>query len=49
MKDGLPAMGVKPRKDQIEKEIKWPDTPLITIPDLVGMTKVEIHGTIDQS
>jgi stage V sporulation protein D (sporulation-specific penicillin-binding protein) len=25
MKDGLMAMGVEPRKDQIEKEIKWPD------------------------
>ena len=26
MKDGLMAMGVEPRKDQIEKEIKWPDS-----------------------
>jgi stage V sporulation protein D (sporulation-specific penicillin-binding protein) len=42
MKDGLMAMGVEPRKDQIEKEIKWPDRPLITLPDLTGMTKLEI-------
>lgn len=42
MKDGLMAMGVKPRKEQIEKEIKWPDTPLITLPDLTGLSKVEI-------
>lgn len=42
MKDGLMAMGVEPRKDQIEKEIKWPDTPLITLPDLTGLTKLEI-------
>lgn len=42
MKDGFMAMGVEPRKDQIEKEIKWPDRPLITLPDLTGMTKLEI-------
>lgn len=42
MKDGLMAMGVEPRKNQIEKELKWPDTPLITLPDLTGLTKVEI-------
>jgi stage V sporulation protein D (sporulation-specific penicillin-binding protein) len=42
MKDGLMAMGVEPRKDQIEKEIKWPDKPLITLPDLTGLTKLEI-------
>ncbi|MEH7492990.1 stage V sporulation protein D [Neobacillus niacini] len=42
MKDGLMAMGVEPRKDQIEKEIKWPDRPLITMPDLTGLTKLEI-------
>ncbi len=42
MKDGLMALGVEPRKDQIEKEIKWPDRPLITLPDLTGLTKLEI-------
>jgi stage V sporulation protein D (sporulation-specific penicillin-binding protein) len=42
MKDGLMAMGVEPRKNQIEKELKWPDTPLITLPDLTGLTKIEI-------
>ena len=33
MKDGLMAMGVEPRKDQIEKELRWPEKPLITLPD----------------
>ena len=42
MKDGLMAMGVKPRKDQIEKELRWPDMPPITLPDLTGLTKLEI-------
>ena len=40
--DSLRAMGVEPRKDQIEKEIKWPDTPMVEVPNLVGITKTEI-------
>ena len=40
--DSLRAMGVEPRKDQIEKELKWPDTPMIEVPELVGITKKEI-------
>jgi stage V sporulation protein D (sporulation-specific penicillin-binding protein) len=43
MKDSLSAMGIEPRKDQIEKEIKWPDTPLLTLPDFVGLTKGELQ------
>jgi stage V sporulation protein D (sporulation-specific penicillin-binding protein) len=42
MEDSLRAMGVKPRKDQIEKEINWPDSPMIEVPDLVGITKTEL-------
>ncbi|OLS42219.1 stage V sporulation protein D [Bacillus sp. MRMR6] len=42
MNDGLRAMGVEPRKDQIEKKLKWPDVPLITLPDLAGLSKQEI-------
>ncbi|ADC48210.1 Penicillin-binding protein [Alkalihalophilus pseudofirmus OF4] len=41
--DSLRAMGVEPRKDQIEKELAWNDEPLIEVPDLVGRTKREIH------
>jgi stage V sporulation protein D (sporulation-specific penicillin-binding protein) len=36
------ALGVEPRKDQIEKELRWPDVPPITLPDLTGLTKLEI-------
>jgi stage V sporulation protein D (sporulation-specific penicillin-binding protein) len=42
MKDSMKAMGVEPRKDQIEKELKWPDTPLIKLPDFTGLTKMEL-------
>lgn len=43
MEDSLRAMGVPPRKGQIEKELKWPDTPLIELPDFVGMTKRDLQ------
>jgi stage V sporulation protein D (sporulation-specific penicillin-binding protein) len=42
MKDSMKAMGIEPRKKQIEKELKWPDTPLIKLPDFTGLTKVEL-------
>jgi stage V sporulation protein D (sporulation-specific penicillin-binding protein) len=42
MGDSLRAMGVEPRKDQIEKEYKWPDVPMIEVPELVGITKQEL-------
>ena len=43
MKDSLNAMGVKPRKGQINKEIKYPNTPLIELPDFVGLKKNELQ------
>ncbi|MBM7701769.1 stage V sporulation protein D [Metabacillus iocasae] len=42
MEDSLRTMGVKPRKDQIEKELMWPDTPLIEVPDFVGLSSKEL-------
>ncbi len=42
MGDSLRAMGVKPRKDQIEKELTWMDSPMIEVPDMVGMTKKDL-------
>lgn len=46
MKDGLIAMGLTPRKDQIEKKMTWLDTPYITLPDLTGMNKAEVMEQI---
>lgn len=43
MEDSLRAMGVSPRKDQIEKELTWQDTPMIEMPDLVGLTRKELQ------
>lgn len=42
MGDSLRALGVEPRKGQLEKEYKWPDVPMIEVPDVVGMTKTEL-------
>lgn len=44
MGDSLRALGVKPRKEQIEKVRKgWDDPVMIEVPDMVGMTKTEIR------
>ncbi|AST92147.1 stage V sporulation protein D [Sutcliffiella cohnii] len=43
MEDSLRAMGVEKRKGQIEKEVAWPDTPLVEVPNLKGMTRKDIH------
>jgi stage V sporulation protein D (sporulation-specific penicillin-binding protein) len=41
--DSLRAMGVKKRKDGLEKETTWLDQPTITLPNLVGKTKEDIR------
>lgn len=43
MEDSVRALGIKPRKEQIEKELTWLDTPLIEVPDLTGLTKQELQ------
>jgi stage V sporulation protein D (sporulation-specific penicillin-binding protein) len=43
MEDSLRAMEVPPRKEQIEKELTWLDTPLVEVPDLMGMSKKELQ------
>lgn len=43
LEDSLQAMGVKPRENQIEKEKKWNDPVMITVPDLKGMSIKEIQ------
>lgn len=43
MEDSLRALEVKPRKGQIEKELTWLDTPLIEVPDFLGLNKKELR------
>jgi stage V sporulation protein D (sporulation-specific penicillin-binding protein) len=42
MKDTLPVLGVEPRKEQIEKKKSWDDVPMIEVPDVVGLSKLEL-------
>ncbi|MGE8204180.1 stage V sporulation protein D [Heyndrickxia sp. NPDC080065] len=46
--DSLRAMGVKPRKNQMEKEIRpYLDKPTIKVPDLKGLTKKGLMEQLD--
>lgn len=42
IEDSMRVLDVKPRKNQIEKESTWLDTPLVEVPDLIGLEKKEI-------
>lgn len=44
--DSLRVMGVKKRKNQIEKEKRWGDEPMVKVPDLVGMTKKDLRTSL---
>ncbi|MFD1735720.1 stage V sporulation protein D [Bacillus salitolerans] len=46
MEDSLRALGVKPRKEQIEKEYKWPDPILVEVPNVLGLTKQELRNQL---
>ncbi|RNA70622.1 stage V sporulation protein D [Alteribacter keqinensis] len=43
IEDALPAMGVKKREHQIEKERMWNDEPILEVPDLIGRTVKDIN------
>ncbi|MCI1881711.1 MAG: stage V sporulation protein D [Sporolactobacillus sp.] len=44
--DSLSAMGVAKKSGGPEKEVKWPDQPMIKVPKLIGMTKKEIAAAM---
>lgn len=43
IEESLRVMEVKPREDQMEKEWMWPDTPLVEVPNLIGMEKEKLR------
>lgn len=49
MADALPHLGVQPRKTQLEKEYKYPDTPMVTVPNLVGKTVDDIYEDMNSN
>ncbi|GGF11777.1 stage V sporulation protein D [Halobacillus andaensis] len=46
MEDSLRSLGVKPRKDGLDKEYAWPDEPLVEVPDVTGMKRKEIREVL---
>ncbi|WP_438446310.1 stage V sporulation protein D [Gorillibacterium sp. sgz5001074] len=46
MADSLRYMKVEPRKDQIQKEYKYPDIPDVEVPDMVGMSIQDIYEDV---
>jgi len=49
MKDSLKYMQVEPRKDQIQKDYRLDETPLVEVPDMVGMTVAEIYEDLNMN
>ncbi|MFY4773772.1 stage V sporulation protein D [Metabacillus sp. RGM 3146] len=47
MRDSLPEIGVKPSKNQIEKEYKYPDIKTVKIPNLLGLSKEELSEQLE--
>ena len=41
--DTLRYMGVEPRKDQLEKQYRYGETPMVVVPDLIGRTVSDIY------
>ena len=46
--DSLQAMGVERRKEGLEKEYRWPEQPLVEVPDLIGLTKRDLMNYLTQ-
>lgn len=44
--DSLSAMGVKKQKGGLQKEVRYPDQPMIKIPDLKGMDKNDLRNAL---
>ncbi|WP_123039861.1 stage V sporulation protein D [Cohnella candidum] len=49
MADALPYLGVKPRTKQVEKEYKYGDAPIVTVPNLVGKTVSDIYEDLNMN
>lgn len=42
IKDSMRVLGIEQRENQLEKETTWLDTPMVEVPNLVGLEKKEI-------
>ncbi|WP_054949472.1 stage V sporulation protein D [Numidum massiliense] len=46
MADSLRSLGVKPRKDQLEPEVLYPEQPLVEVPNLVNLKPSELQTSL---
>ncbi|MEI7026744.1 stage V sporulation protein D [Paenibacillus sp. y28] len=49
MSDALRYMNVPQRKDQIQRDFKYGDTPIVEVPDLVGMSVQDIYEDLNSN
>jgi Cell division protein FtsI/penicillin-binding protein 2 len=47
--DALPELGVAPRKEQLEKKLNYGDTPIVTVPNLVGKTVSDLYEDLNMN
>lgn len=46
IEDSMRVLGVEQRKNQLEKKVTWLDTPMIEVPNLIGLEKKEIANQL---
>ncbi|RRJ66665.1 stage V sporulation protein D [Paenibacillus oralis] len=49
MEDALEYMQVPPRQKQVTKKYKYGETPIVTVPDLIGHTAQEIYEDLNMN
>ncbi|QHW30382.1 stage V sporulation protein D [Paenibacillus rhizovicinus] len=49
MADALPHLGVQPSTKQINKDYKYGETPIVTVPNLVGKTVSDIYEDLNMN
>lgn len=49
MADTLRYMGVEPRKEQLNRDYRYGETPIVEVPDLQGMTVQEIYEDLNSN
>ncbi len=49
LRDSLQVLKVPPRKDQLPKAYKYGDTPIVTVPDLVGATVQDLYEDLNMN
>jgi stage V sporulation protein D (sporulation-specific penicillin-binding protein) len=49
MVDALGYLGVEPRKEQMERKYQYGDTPMVEVPNLVGMTVQDIYEDMNMN